>query len=241
MSRRRPRFLAYDPQVVDLLGLSENSRPMRVKRKLKEVFRSRCKPCWELKYCPYGPLVEQFPLPRIVRSEAVEHNEFLKKQLAIGTYGPARTKEFSADVKNFDPNKFPEEIPEEEAFMSCHIFGHYCPAFFCAESFTETGDFRNNGSIPFQVKMRVARRDNYQCQVCGELLREHEIEFDHRIPRALGGTSDEHNIRVTCLKCNRKKGKTFPDPDSRELGKLKAFIAVLDPSGRRRARRPSRA
>jgi hypothetical protein len=21
-----------------------------------------CKPCWELKYCPYGPLVEQFPL-----------------------------------------------------------------------------------------------------------------------------------------------------------------------------------
>jgi hypothetical protein len=22
-----------------------------------------CKPCWELKYCPYGPLVEFFPLP----------------------------------------------------------------------------------------------------------------------------------------------------------------------------------
>jgi len=21
-----------------------------------------CKPCWELKYCPYGPLVEFFPL-----------------------------------------------------------------------------------------------------------------------------------------------------------------------------------
>jgi hypothetical protein len=20
-----------------------------------------CKPCWELKYCPYGPLVEFFP------------------------------------------------------------------------------------------------------------------------------------------------------------------------------------
>jgi len=24
-----------------------------------------CKPCWELKYCPYGPLVEEFPLPEI--------------------------------------------------------------------------------------------------------------------------------------------------------------------------------
>ncbi len=21
-----------------------------------------CKPCWELKYCPYGPLVEKFPI-----------------------------------------------------------------------------------------------------------------------------------------------------------------------------------
>jgi HNH endonuclease len=32
-------------------------------RRVKAV----CKPCWELKYCPYGPLVEQFPL---------EHGEF---------------------------------------------------------------------------------------------------------------------------------------------------------------------
>ena len=30
-------------------------------RRIKAV----CKPCWELKYCPYGPLVEDFPLPEI--------------------------------------------------------------------------------------------------------------------------------------------------------------------------------
>jgi hypothetical protein len=29
------------------------------KPRLKHVV---CKPCWELKYCPYGPLVEYFPL-----------------------------------------------------------------------------------------------------------------------------------------------------------------------------------
>lgn len=28
----------------------------------KERVRAVCKPCWELKYCPYGPLVEDFPL-----------------------------------------------------------------------------------------------------------------------------------------------------------------------------------
>lgn len=30
-------------------------------RRIKAV----CKPCWELKYCPYGPLVERFPAPEI--------------------------------------------------------------------------------------------------------------------------------------------------------------------------------
>jgi 5-methylcytosine-specific restriction endonuclease McrA len=66
---------------------------------------------------------------------------------------------------------------------------------------------KGDSSISFQTKLRVARRDNYTCQECGKLLREHELEFDHVIPRSLGGTSDEHNIRLTCLKCNRKKGK----------------------------------
>ncbi len=23
-----------------------------------------CKPCWEIKYCPYGPLVEEFPIAK---------------------------------------------------------------------------------------------------------------------------------------------------------------------------------
>lgn len=30
-------------------------------RRVKAV----CKPCWELKYCPYGPLVEEFPNPEV--------------------------------------------------------------------------------------------------------------------------------------------------------------------------------
>lgn len=31
---------------------------INAKRRVKAI----CKPCWEIKYCPYGPLVEQFPL-----------------------------------------------------------------------------------------------------------------------------------------------------------------------------------
>jgi hypothetical protein len=206
--RSKAALVPYDPRVVELLGLPKRSRTSTVRRVLKAILRSRCKPCWELKYCPYGPLVEQFPLPRITRPDAIEHNEFLKQQLKAGAYGPALAQTFSAQVKRFDPSAYPERIPEEEDFMGCHIFGYYCPVFLVAEPFTETSDLRKGDtSIPFQTKLRVARRDNYTCQECGQLLREHELEFDHIIPRALGGTSEEHNIRLTCLKCNRKKGK----------------------------------
>jgi hypothetical protein len=36
-------------------------------KKMKQLMKPRfkhivCKPCWELKYCPYGSLVEYFPL-----------------------------------------------------------------------------------------------------------------------------------------------------------------------------------
>lgn len=206
--RPKVALASYDPEVMNLLGLPQGSRALTVKRVLKAVFRTHCKPCWELKYCPYGPLVEQFPLPRITRQDAIEHNEFLKKQLKAGSFDATRRRRFSEQVKTFDALTYPKRIPEEEQYMGCHIFGHYCPAFFMSESFTETSDLRkSDASIPFQTKLRVARRDNYTCQECGRLLREHELEFDHTIPRALGGTSEEHNIRLTCLKCNRKKGK----------------------------------
>ncbi|HEX4542831.1 MAG TPA: HNH endonuclease signature motif containing protein [Candidatus Acidoferrum sp.] len=208
MPRRKSKVVPYDPQVIGLLQLPERSRPSTVKRVLKAVFRTLCKPCWELKYCPYGRLVERFPLPRIIRSDAIRHIEFLKQQLSAGAYDAIHKKAFSAEVKNFDTRNFPERIPDEEEFMRCHIFGHYCPVFFMGEPFTETGDLRKgDSSVSFQTKLRVARRDNYTCQECGRLLREHELEFDHIIPRSLGGTSDEYNIRLTCLKCNRKKGK----------------------------------
>src|SRR5947209_11233544 len=49
-----------------------------------------CKPCWELKYCPYGPLVEQSPLLPSERESATSHNEYLKRVLASGKVGSIR-------------------------------------------------------------------------------------------------------------------------------------------------------
>ena len=90
--------------------------------------------------------------------------------------------------------------------------GHICPIYFVSQPFTETKNTRKNGrEISFVTKSRVARRDNYICQICGKPLKETEIEFDHIIPISKGGSSEESNIRVTCIKCNREKGNKIYD------------------------------
>jgi 5-methylcytosine-specific restriction endonuclease McrA len=294
-------------------------------REVLKDWRSRtrhvCKPCWELKYCPYGPLVELSPILPPDRAEAVKHNDYLKQCLKTGRLGggvtevtedeklqfrrilrdrqllirraifriededrvdasskakdPVRaflgvsdgrsfkmpkvdfhpidnrpielneldsdTKRrietaiskdraalknalktgrhdsshtldavrkmmFERDVKEFKPGEYPEECPEIFRESSCNIFGHICPVFCSAEAFTETSDERRRGRyIPFDVKMRVVRRDNYTCQECGVHLGDNEVEFDHIIPVARGGSSEKHNIRLTCFNCNRDK------------------------------------
>lgn len=123
-----------------------------------------CKPCWEVKYCPYGPVVEEFPL---------------------------------------------KNTPDEK---SCRVFGHDCPVFYVAEPLTETKELRNiSRSIPRAVQFRVLKRDNQICSDCGKPVLDQDVEFDHIIPWSKGGPSDEHNVRLLCTQCNRKKGNRFED------------------------------
>jgi hypothetical protein len=130
------------------------------KRRVKAV----CKPCWEIKYCPYGPLVEEFPL---------------------------------------------KETPDDK---SCRIFGHDCPVFYVAEPLTETKELRNvSRSIPRITQFRVLKRDNQICRDCGRSIKDQDVEFDHIIPWAKGGSSDDHNVKLLCRTCNRRKGKKFED------------------------------
>ncbi len=174
-----------------------------------------CKPCWELKYCPYGPLVESSPLLPPLLDEAKKHHAYLKNCLAKSTYGEGkdakpldreRKKIFEKMVASFNEANYVQVIPEEIAEMKCTVFGHICPVVFAAEGFTETSEERRSGRyLPFKLKMRVARRDNYTCQECSKHLRDDELEFDHIIPVAKGGSSEEQNIRLTCFACNRDK------------------------------------
>jgi len=130
----------------------------------KKRVKAVCKPCWELKYCPYGPVVEDFPIK--------------------------------------------EKIDEK----SCRIFGHDCPVFFVAEPLTETKELRNiSRSIARKTQFKVLKRENQICSECGLSVRDEDIEFDHIIPWSKGGPSDDHNIRLLCKTCNKKRGNRFED------------------------------
>lgn len=201
--------------IKEAIVYAESHEPTPEKVKFKKEWEKRtkhvCKPCWELKYCPYGPLVEDFPLLGPTRKGAIEHNEFLKKQLEKGVYKGWRKKVFEKEVKNFKPEKYPVKHSQEEIEKSCTVFGHVCPVFFVNEPLTETLERRRiSRHIPRVIMLRVVRRDNSTCQICGKHLLDNEIEFDHIIPLSKGGSTEEHNIQVTCFDCNRAKNSKIP-------------------------------
>jgi len=151
-----------------------------------------------------------------VRTRATEIKENYKKALRTGILDdrrpihPVRKLWLEYLLSSRNREDLPESIPQIFAEASCNIFGHVCPVFFAAEALTETSTERRLGRhIPFEVKMRVVRRDNYTCQHCRKHLRDDEVEFDHIIPVSKGGSSEEHNIRLTCFKCNRDKSDDY--------------------------------
>ncbi|MCX5758745.1 MAG: HNH endonuclease [Candidatus Hydrogenedentes bacterium] len=197
----------------ETFGYPDDLDDKRFLRDWKHQSCQVCKPCWELKYCPYGPLVEQFPVLPLTRAEATAHHERLKGILEETSVDDqrkhldaAQRRRLEVEVARFNAGDYPQEIPEIFRDSECSDFGHICPVFFVGESFTESAEKRRRGRyISFAIKMRVVRRDNHTCQVCGTHLKDEEVEFDHIIPLARGGNSEEHNIRLTCFDCNRHK------------------------------------
>lgn len=58
-----------------------------------------------------------------------------------------------------------------------------------------------------ELRERVMRRDNYTCQVCGKYMPDEVgLQIDHIVPVSKGGKTVLSNLRVTCDKCNRRKG-----------------------------------
>ena len=110
------------------------------------IWKHIIKPCKLCGYCPYGQLVEEYPHPRISRSHAIKHNEYMKKAIVDGVFDeknkknglPRMAREKAVEeVKNFKPEDYPDETDSNNVIMKCSIYGHHCPVFYQAEMLGE--------------------------------------------------------------------------------------------------------
>jgi hypothetical protein len=177
---------------------------------------SVCKPCWELKYCPYGHLVEYFPLfhsNETILFDTTERYEEVLKQLE--TKGVKTIEELDEyfrllSILNPESNEYISQFLSED--VCCQVFGHACPVFFHQSGASETKDFREDGrNISRKNMLQVVRRDGHICQICRLNVPDDEIEFDHIIPFAKGGPTSVNNLRVLCRHCNRKKSDSLKE------------------------------
>ncbi|WP_201524744.1 HNH endonuclease, partial [Bordetella pseudohinzii] len=195
------------------LGYEENIRDSELLRDWNQRLEQICKPCWELKYCPYGPLVEEFPLLPVLRRKAEEHHAYLKNCLETKVLGDGRPlddqrkQDFEERVSAFKAEEHPEEIPPILEEAACRVFGHVCPVFLIAEPLTETKTRRAHSRyISNEVMLKVVRRDGQVCQICHQAVPDNQVEFDHIIPFSRGGTTTAENLRLVHADCNREKG-----------------------------------
>ena len=59
-------------------------------------------------------------------------------------------------------------------------------------------------------RTNIYRRDDYQCQYCGDHFAPAALTFDHVMPRSRGGETSWLNIVTACQECNRAKGDRTP-------------------------------
>jgi len=168
-----------------------------------------CKPCWELKYCPYGPLVELFPHPG-EEHDIRQIKKLYKERLNLVKAGSLRTekaiRKVVQDIVFLNPRNWQLNEFVDTTELGCNVFGHICPVFLIAEPFTETREMRRIGrTIPKSIMLQVVRRDGQVCRICRRNIPDNEVEFDHIIPFAKGGPTTAENLRLLCRECNRKK------------------------------------
>jgi hypothetical protein len=113
------------PRIKKALGYPADMSDKELLADWRKRARRVCKPCWELKYCPYGRLVEHSPLLPSLLEDAKERHEYLKRCLQSGRCGSeeplsSETREYYEQcVNDFDPEDFePDPTGEITAMQS---------------------------------------------------------------------------------------------------------------------------
>jgi hypothetical protein len=124
------------------------------------IWNNAVKPCKLCGYCPYGQLVEEFPLPEISRKEAVAHHEYMVKAIMDVVFDelspdkPLMSKEEAiAETESFNIEDYPEDpLPIDK--MRCGVFGHHCPVYYHAELLAEEDPVTQEEINAFDVEIQ---------------------------------------------------------------------------------------
>lgn len=139
------------------------------------LWKSVIKPCKLCGFCPYGELVEEYPLPPMTRAEMIDHIEYIKNALSEGVFDeenkkdgiPLMTrKDAEEEIVEFDPEDYPLEKDEAMEKMSCSIFGHCCPVFYQMELFAEDDEVTDEEMAACDNE--IEERVKMMCKECGK-------------------------------------------------------------------------
>ena len=94
-------------------------------------------------------------------------------------------------------------------------------AIYCSKScgsmdhtFKKRGNTRTTST---SRRYEIYLRDGGRCYICEHPTTDKEFELDHLVPVSRNGTSESHNLAVSCRGCNRSRGTTI---GIRQLQKL---------------------
>lgn len=77
------------------------------------------------------------------------------------------------------------------------------------DSHKQTTDYQRSLMTP-GLRMRILKRDNYRCQICGRTAQDGiTLEVDHIVPVSKGGKTVEPNLQTLCRDCNRGKSNIY--------------------------------
>ena len=91
----------------------------------------------------------------------------------------------------------PQQMETVEAVLGDRISGYL-------EHRNPFGD-SNHDAVAGSLRYEVLRRAGARCELCGISSKDMQIDVDHIIPRAKGGSNDLSNLQALCRTCNAQK------------------------------------
>jgi len=93
--------------------------------------------------------------------------------------------------------------------IACELLAKFHEGKISREALLNGNSEKNvRETIPLNVRWKILKKDNYTCVKCGQSPAKNndiELEIDHILPVAKGGTNDIENLQTLCRNCNQGK------------------------------------